>query len=97
MNFDCIILDCAEVEIGDYVLCGPKVQIYTACHPTNPDIRLQGIEFAKKIKIGNNVWIGGGAIICPGVKIGNNTTIGAGSVVTKDIQKMLLQQVIHVK
>jgi maltose O-acetyltransferase len=85
MNFDCVILDGAEVEIGDNVKCGPKVQIYTACHPTDPIERLKGVEFAKKIKIGNNVWIGGGAIICPGVKIGDNTTIGAGSVVTKNI------------
>ena len=85
MNFDCVILDCAEVEIGDNVLCGPKVQIYTPCHPIDPAERLSGVEFAKKIKIGNNVWIGGGAIICPGVTIGDNTTIGAGSVVTKNI------------
>jgi maltose O-acetyltransferase len=87
MNFDCVILDGAEVEIGDNVKCGPKVQIYTACHPTDPIERLNGVEFAKKIKIGNNVWIGGGVILCPGVKIGDNTTIGAGSVVTKDIQE----------
>lgn len=85
MNFDCVILDCAKVEIGDNVMCAPKVQIYTAGHPTDPVSRVQGDEFAKKIKIGNNVWLGGGVIICPGVTIGDNTSIGAGSVVTKDI------------
>ena len=85
MNFDCVILDCAQVEIGDNVLCGPKVQILTPGHPVNAEERIKGPEFAKKIKIGNNVWIGGGVIICPGVTIGDNTTIGAGSVVTKDI------------
>lgn len=85
MNFDCLILDCAKVEIGDNVLFGPKVQIYTATHPVDAEERIKGPEFAKPVKIGNNVWIGGGAIICPGVTIGDNTTIAAGSVVTKDI------------
>jgi maltose O-acetyltransferase len=84
-NFGCVILDCNTVEIGDNVLLAPYVQIYTAHHPLNPEVRLTGRELASPIKIGNNVWIGGGAIICPGVTIGNNTTIGAGSVVTKDI------------
>jgi maltose O-acetyltransferase len=90
MNFDCVILDCARVDIGDNVLCGPKVQIYTATHPLEAEERIKGAEFAKPIKIGNNVWIGGGAIICPGVTIGDNTTIGAGSVVTKDIPSDVL-------
>jgi maltose O-acetyltransferase len=85
MNFDCVILDCADVVIGDNVMCGPKVQIYTPGHPLEAEERIKGIEFAKKIRIGNNVWLGGGCIICPGVTIGDNTTIGAGSVVTKDI------------
>lgn len=85
MNFGCVILDCNIVEIGDDVMCAPYVQIYTAHHPTDPELRLTGGELATPIKIGNNVWIGGGAIICPGVTIGNNTTIGAGSVVTKDV------------
>jgi maltose O-acetyltransferase len=84
-NFGCVILDVNKVMIGDNVLLAPKVQIYTAAHPTNPGERLTGKEYAKSIMIGNNVWVGGGAIICPGVKIGNNVTIGAGSVVTKDI------------
>lgn len=84
-NFGCIILDVNKVKIGDNVLLAPNVQIYTATHPIDPVERLTGKEFAKPIIIGNNVWIGGGAIICPGVKIGDNVTIGAGSVVTKDI------------
>jgi maltose O-acetyltransferase len=85
INYGCVILDCNTVHIGDNVLCAPYVQIYTAYHPTEPEIRLSGRELAAPIKIGNNVWIGGGAIICPGVTIGDNTTIGAGSVVVKDI------------
>ncbi|HIK03603.1 MAG TPA: sugar O-acetyltransferase [Trichormus sp. M33_DOE_039] len=85
MNYGCVILDCNQVEIGENVLFAPYVQIYAAYHPTEPEIRLTGRELAAPIKIGNNVWIGGGAIICPGVTIGDNTTIGAGSVVVKDI------------
>lgn len=84
-NFGCTILDVNRVEIGDNVLLGPNVQIYTAAHPTDPQIRLSGLEYGKPVVVGNNVWIGGGVIICPGVSIGDNTTIGAGSVVTKDI------------
>lgn len=85
MNYGCVILDCNKVEIGENVLLAPYVQIYTAYHPTEPEIRLSGRELAAPIKIGNNVWIGGGVIICPGVTIGDNTTIGAGSVVVQDI------------
>ncbi|MBH8551221.1 sugar O-acetyltransferase [Nostocaceae cyanobacterium CENA357] len=85
MNYGCVILDCNTVEIGDHVLCAPYVQIYAAYHPVEPKIRLSGRELAAPVKIGNNVWIGGSAIICPGVTIGDNTTIGAGSVVVKDI------------
>jgi maltose O-acetyltransferase len=85
MNFGCVILDCNTVHLGDDVLCAPYVQIYTAHHPIDPTMRLTGKELATPVKIGNNVWIGGGAIICPGVTIGDHTTIGAGSVVTKDI------------
>ena len=84
-NYGCIILDVNKVSIGDNVLLAPNVQIYTAAHPIDPFERLTGKEFAKPVSIGDNVWIGGEAIICPGVKIGNNVTIGAGSVVTKDI------------
>lgn len=85
MNYGGVILDCNTVHIGNNVLCGPYVQIYTAYHPVDPTVRLSGRELAAPITIGNNVWIGGGVIICPGVTIGDNTTIGAGSVVTKDI------------
>lgn len=85
MNYGCVILDCNTVHIGENVLCGPYVQIYTATHPTDPEIRQTKLELARSINIGNNVWLGGGAIICAGVTIGDNTTIGAGSVVVKDI------------
>jgi maltose O-acetyltransferase len=85
MNFGCVVLDCNKVLIGDKVLFGPYVQVYTAYHPVEPDIRLSGQELASPVTIGNNVWIGGGAIICSGVAIGDNTTIGAGSVVTRDV------------
>ncbi len=85
LNCGCVILDCNEVHIGNNVLCAPNVQIYTAHHPVDPAVRLTGRELATPVTIGNNVWIGGGAIICPGVIIGDNTTIGAGSVVTKSI------------
>ncbi len=85
INADCTMLDCGTIHIGDNVLIATKVQIYTATHPTDPTIRLTGKELAAPIRIGNNAWIGGGVIICPGVSIGENTTIGAGSVVTKDI------------
>ncbi|MBU5294239.1 sugar O-acetyltransferase [Anaerosalibacter bizertensis] len=84
-NFGCVILDVNKVKIGDNVLLAPNVQIYTATHPIDPKERIAGKEFAKPVVIGNNVWIGGGTIICPGVRIGDNVTIGAGSVVTKDI------------
>lgn len=85
INYDCTILDCNTVHLGNDVLIGTKVQIYTAYHPTDPEIRLTGEELAAPISIGDNVWIGGGVIVCPGVSIGSNVTIGAGSVVTKDI------------
>lgn len=85
MNFDCVILDCAEVHIGDRTMFGPKVQLYTATHPLEAHERIKGPELARPITIGKNCWIGGGAIINPGVTIGDNTTIGSGSVVTKDI------------
>ena len=84
-NFGVVLLDCAEIRIGENVLLAPNVQIYTAHHPLDPETRLTGAELASPITIGDNVWIGGGAIVLPGVTIGDNTTIGAGSVVTKDI------------
>jgi maltose O-acetyltransferase len=85
LNFNCIILDCAKVTLGDNVFMAPNVQLYTAYHPVIASERIKGPEFAAPITIGNNVWLGGGVIVCPGVTIGDNTTIGAGSVVTKDI------------
>ena len=84
-NFGCILLDCADIRIGDNVMLAPNVQIYTAHHPLDAATRISGVELASPINIGDNVWIGGGAIVLPGVTIGDNTTIGAGSVVTKDI------------
>ncbi len=85
MNFNCVVLDVAPVQIGDFVLLGPAVQIYTATHPLQAAQRRLGLESGKKIIIGPDVWIGGGAIICPGVSIGARSVIGAGSVITKDI------------
>lgn len=84
-NFNCVILDCAPVTIGDNVLFGPGVQIYTAYHPLEPGPRRDLWEAAKPISIGNNVWIGGNAIVLPGVTIGDNSVIGAGGVVTRDV------------
>lgn len=84
-NFNCVILDVTKVTIGSNVLVGPSVQIYTAMHPMDWKERAAGREFAKAVIIGSDAWIGGGAIICPGVTIGNRSVIGAGSVVTKDI------------
>jgi maltose O-acetyltransferase len=83
-NFNCIVLDVCQVTIGDYTLFGPAVQVYTAMHPMNAERRRKQ-EFAKPIEIGSDVWVGGGAIICPGVRIGSRSVIGAGSVVTRDI------------
>ncbi len=85
LNFGCVLLDVARVFIGDNVLIGPSVQIYTATHPTDWQTRAKGLEYAKPVSIGAHAWIGGGAILCPGVSIGERSVIGAGSVVTKDI------------
>ena len=85
INYDCTILDCNTVHLGNNVLLAPKVQIYTAHHPTDPKIRLTAQELASPVIIGDNTWLGGGVIVCPGVKIGSNVTVGAGSVVTKDL------------
>jgi maltose O-acetyltransferase len=83
-NFNCVVLDVCDVRIGDHTLFGPAVQIYTATHPLNAELRRKQ-EYAKPIEIGSDVWVGGGAIICPGVKIGSRAVIGAGSVVTREI------------
>ncbi|UOQ87174.1 sugar O-acetyltransferase [Gracilibacillus salinarum] len=84
-NFDCTILDVCEVRFGDNCMLAPGVQIYTATYPLNPTERNSGKEYAKPITIGDNVWIGGSAIINPGVTIGNNAVIASGAVVTKDV------------
>lgn len=84
-NFDCIILDVCNVDIGENVFFAPRVCIYTAGHPIDAEVRNTGLEFGKPVKIGNNVWVGGSTVINPGVNIGNNVIIGSGSVVTKDI------------
>jgi len=84
-NFNCVILDVMKVEIGDHVLIGPNVQIYTATHPLDAKTRNSWLEYAKPVTIGNDVWIGGGAIICPGVSIGDGAVIAAGAVVTKSV------------
>lgn len=84
-NFDCTFLDVCEVRIGDNCMLGPNVHIYTATHPINPIERNSGKEYGKPVNIGNNVWIGGGSIINPGVTIGDNVVIASGSVVTKDV------------
>lgn len=84
-NFNCVVLDVMAVTIGNNVLFGPNVQIYTATHPMDWQERATGLEYAKSITIGSDIWIGGSAIICPGVSIGDRTVIGAGSVITKNI------------
>lgn len=85
MNHNCVILDSAKVEFGDNVFIAPNCSFYTAGHPLDVETRNKGLEFAKPIKIGNNVWIGGSVSVLPGVTIGDNVVIGAGSVVIRDI------------
>ncbi|MES2892382.1 MAG: sugar O-acetyltransferase [Bacteroidota bacterium] len=84
-NFNCVFLDCANITIGNNVFLAPNVQLYTAHHPILAAERIKGPELASAITIEDNVWLGGGTIICPGITIGTNSTIGAGSVVTKNI------------
>jgi maltose O-acetyltransferase len=83
-NFNCVVLDVCPVRIGDFSLFGPAVQIYTPMHPWNARLRRQE-EFGQPVEIGSDVWVGGGAIILPGVRIGSRAVIGAGSVVTRDV------------
>jgi len=85
LNFNCVVLDVAPVTIGAGTQIGPAVQIYYADHPRDPEIRKTGAEFGRPVSIGQNVWIGGGAIILPGVTIGDNAVIGAGAVVTRNV------------
>lgn len=84
-NFNCVFLDCTLLTFGDYVMCGPNVSFSTATHPTDPKERLAGIEFARPIKVGNNVWFGSNISVLPGVTIGDGAVIGAGAVVNKDV------------
>jgi maltose O-acetyltransferase len=85
LNFNCVVLDVVAVTIGDRTQIGPGVQILTADHPRLPVDRVTGLEFGRPVRIGRNVWIGGGAIILPGVTIGDEALVGAGSVVTRDV------------
>ena len=85
LNFGCTILDCNAVRIGNHVMIGPNVQIYTPAHEIQAEPRNQGWEVAKSIVIEENVWIGGAAVLLPGVRIGRNSIVGAGAVVTKNV------------
>ncbi|MCH5463753.1 sugar O-acetyltransferase [Levilactobacillus tujiorum] len=83
-NYDCVMLDVGPIHIGKHCLLGPKVQIYSVNHPADPKLRRNGaMGIGKPVTFGDDVWVGGGAIICPGVTLGNNVIVGAGSVVTK--------------
>lgn len=84
-NYNCTLLDVAKIKIGDNCQMAPNVAIYTAGHPIHPITRNSAYEYGKEVTIGDNVWLGGNTVVCPGVHIGNNVVIGAGSVVTKDI------------
>ena len=84
-NVNCVFLDCAAIEIGDHVLLGPGVHLYTATHPLDSAERRRGLELAKPIVVGDDAWLGGGAIVLPGVTIGARAVVGAGSVVTRDV------------
>jgi maltose O-acetyltransferase len=83
-NFNCIVLDVCRVRIGCFTVFGPAVQIYTPMHPLDAELRRRE-EYGKPVEIGSDVWVGGGAIILPGVRVGSRTVIGAGSVVTRDV------------
>jgi maltose O-acetyltransferase len=85
VNYGCVLLDCNLITIGDDAQIGPGVHIYTAFHPVDVEVRRSGLEGARPVAIGHNVWVGGGCIICPGVTIGDNSVIGAGSVVVRDV------------
>lgn len=85
INYNCVFLDCNRITIGKQVQIAPCVQIYTATHPLDADTRRSKLEFALPVVIDDGVWLGGGAIVCPGVTIGKNTVVGAGSIVTRDL------------
>ncbi|TCW47305.1 maltose O-acetyltransferase [Phytobacter diazotrophicus] len=84
-NFDCVMLDVCPIHIGDNCMLAPGVHIYTATHPLEANARNSGLEYGKPVRIGNNVWIGGRAVINPGVTIGDNAVIASGAVVVKDV------------
>ena len=84
-NYNCSLIDVAKIKIGDNCMLAPNVAIYTAGHPVHPVSRNSAYEYGKEVTIGDNVWLGGNTVVCPGVHIGSNVVIGAGSVVTKDI------------
>jgi maltose O-acetyltransferase len=85
VNYDCVMLDVAPIRIGESCQIATKVQLLTATHPIDPQPRRLGWESAEPITVGDNVWLGGGAVVCPGVRIGDDTVVGAGSVVTRDL------------
>lgn len=89
-NFNCVILDICTVRIGNNTMLGPGVQVLAATHPTDSVERAKGLEFGRPITIGNDVWIGGGAILCPGVNVGDRSVVAAGAVITKDMPEGVL-------
>ncbi|MFC6721596.1 sugar O-acetyltransferase [Halobacteriaceae archaeon SHR40] len=84
-NFDCVILDVCRVDIGQNCLIGPGVHIYTATHPLNADERIKGPEYGRSVMVGDTVWIGGRAVLNPGVTVGDNAVVASGAVVTEDV------------
>jgi maltose O-acetyltransferase len=84
-NAGCVFLDCARITIGDRVLLGPGVHVYAATHPVDAETRSRGLEYARPVTIGDDVWIGGAAVVLPGVTIGDRAVVGAGSIVTRDV------------
>jgi maltose O-acetyltransferase len=85
VNYDCVLLDVAPIRIGAHCQLATRVQLLTASHPVDPEPRREGWEYGRPITIGDNVWLGGGVIVCPGVTIGDDTVVGAGAVVTRDL------------
>lgn len=90
VNYGAVFLDTAAISIGDGAELGPSVHIYAADHPREARLRREKLEFSRPVAVGENVWVGGGAILCPGVRIGRNSVIGAGSIVTKDIPENVI-------